>query len=399
MNKNMKIKLSVQEVYEGKARIITPRLDLFKGSGNTYRPRLTPVFYNPNMKFNRDLSILFANTLNDMLKRDLDICEPLSGTGVRGIRYALECKVRKVVLNDISSIAHQFIEHNVKLNNIGDIAQVYNEDASLLLLRFASKNVKFDIIDIDPFGSPVEFIEPALRALRSGGVLCVTATDLIPLCGIKREACERKYSGKSLKSYYCREIALRLLINMINTKALQHDILIEPLISYAHEHYIRTHIRILRGALKANKALKMRGVITYCFKCDFRLVHEDIIVHKEECPYCGGELAYSGPLWIGPIINRDFCINMIYNNEKLNLESKEEINKLLNILLEESTLPPTFYNVDYICSRIRKKPPKIRDIIYSLRKLSYEAGPTHIDPKGFKTNAPIDVVRAIIDKL
>jgi tRNA (guanine26-N2/guanine27-N2)-dimethyltransferase len=395
----MENSLPVEEVCEGRAKIIVPSLSLFKGSGGTYRPRLTPVFYNPNMKLNRDLSILLANTISRMLNRNLNICEPLSGTGVRGIRYALECKVNKVVLNDINSTAYQFIKRNVKLNNVEDVAQVYNEDASLLLLKLASKKLRFDIVDIDPFGSPVEFIEPALKALRNKGVLCVTATDLIPLCGIKSEACERKYLGKPLKSYYCREVALRLLINMINTKALQHNILIEPLISYAYEHYIRTCLRIFRGALKANKALKMRGIIMYCFKCDFRLIVEDIIVYKEKCPYCGGELVYSGPLWIGPIVSRDFCIDMIQNNEELNLETKKKINKLLNTLLEESTLPPTFYNVDYICSKIKKKPPKIRDIIYSLKKLNYEAGPTHIDPKGFKTNAPINVIIDVISSL
>ncbi|MEM1545222.1 MAG: tRNA (guanine(10)-N(2))-dimethyltransferase [Candidatus Methanomethylicia archaeon] len=395
----METSFPVEEINEGKARIIIPKLNLFRGSGGTYRPSLTPVFYNPNMKFNRDLSILLANTISRMLNRDLNICEPLSGTGVRGIRYALECKARSVILNDRSSIAYQFIKRNVKLNNIEDIVQVYNEDASLLLLKLASEKLRFDIIDIDPFGSPVEFIEPALKALRNGGVLCVTATDLIPLCGIKSDACERKYLGKPLRSYYCRELALRLLINMISTKALQQNILVEPLISYAYEHYIRTHLRIFKGALKANKALNMRGIIMHCFKCDFRLVIEDIIAHKEKCPYCSGELIYSGPLWIGPIINRDFCTNMIRNNEELNLETKKKIGKFLNILLEESILPPTFYNVDHLCSKIKKKPPKIRDIIYSLQKLKYEAGPTHIDPKGFKTNAPLDVVMDVISRL
>ncbi len=394
----MKTNFPVEEIHEGKARIIIPKLDLFKGSGETYRPRLTPVFYNPNMKLNRDLSILLANTISNMLNRGLNICEPLSGSGVRGIRYALECKVNKVILNDINPIAYQFIRHNVKLNNIENIVQVYNEDASLLLLKLANKKLKFDIIDIDPFGSPVEFIEPAFKALRNGGILCVTATDLIPLCGIKSNACERKYLGKPLRSYYCRELALRLLINMINTKALQHNILVEPLISYAYEHYIRTHLRIFRGALKANKALRMRGIIMYCLKCDFRLIIEDIIAYKERCPYCSGELMYSGPLWIGPIINRDFCMSMIHNNEELNLETKKKIGKLLNVLLEESVLPPTFYNVDHICSKIKKKPPKIRDIIRSLQKLKYEAGPTHVDPKGFKTNAPINVIIDVISR-
>lgn len=34
----------------------------------------------------------------------------------------------------------------------------------------------FDVIDIDPYGSPGIFIDPAVQSVRDGGLLCVTGT-------------------------------------------------------------------------------------------------------------------------------------------------------------------------------------------------------------------------------
>ena len=58
----------------------------------------------------------------------------------------------------------QFIEKNgIKFQN---------EDARLAMIQGS-----FQWIDVDPFGSPVTFIDAALQALGRVGVLEVTATD------------------------------------------------------------------------------------------------------------------------------------------------------------------------------------------------------------------------------
>jgi tRNA (guanine26-N2/guanine27-N2)-dimethyltransferase len=35
---------------------------------------------------------------------------------------------------------------------------------------------RFDVIDIDPFGSASEFLDSAVQAIADGGLLCVTCT-------------------------------------------------------------------------------------------------------------------------------------------------------------------------------------------------------------------------------
>jgi tRNA (guanine26-N2/guanine27-N2)-dimethyltransferase len=39
------------------------------------------------------------------------------------------------------------------------------------------------MVDLDPYGSAVEFLDPAVQAVEEGGLLCVTCTDKAVLCG------------------------------------------------------------------------------------------------------------------------------------------------------------------------------------------------------------------------
>ena len=45
------------------------------------------TFYNPVMKFNRDISMLLLKSINN---KNMQIGLPLAGSGVRGIRFLLE---------------------------------------------------------------------------------------------------------------------------------------------------------------------------------------------------------------------------------------------------------------------------------------------------------------------
>ena len=64
-----------------------------------------------------------------------------------------------------------------------------NEDARLAMIQGS-----FQWIDIDPFGSPVTFIDAALQALGRVGVLEVTATDTAALTGSSATSGMRRYA-------------------------------------------------------------------------------------------------------------------------------------------------------------------------------------------------------------
>jgi tRNA G26 N,N-dimethylase Trm1 len=42
----------------------------------------------------------------------------------------------------------------------------------------------FDVVDLDPYGSASFLLEPAMKSIKNGGLMCVTCTDMAVLAGI-----------------------------------------------------------------------------------------------------------------------------------------------------------------------------------------------------------------------
>ena len=137
---------------------------------------------------------------------------------------------------------------------------VKHKDANCVLSCNASPKKRFDIIDVDPFGTPAPYLDSALRAIRNNGLLASTATDLAPLCGVHAKACIRKYGGRPLRTEYCHELAVRLLAGCTAILAAKHDIGIQVVFSHSSEHYIRLYAQIAYGAKKADESVKSTWV-------------------------------------------------------------------------------------------------------------------------------------------
>ena len=74
-----------------------------------------PVFYNPHMELNRDLSILAIQVFQKEQDREINICDLFGGSGIRGVRYKNEIDgVGDVSINDISETANHYERHNMK---------------------------------------------------------------------------------------------------------------------------------------------------------------------------------------------------------------------------------------------------------------------------------------------
>ena len=70
----------------------------------------------------------------------------------------------------------------------------------------------FDVLDLDPYGSPSIFLDSALQSVADGGLLMCTATDMAVLCGNNSEVCMSKYGAYPLRGDYCHEMAVRILL-------------------------------------------------------------------------------------------------------------------------------------------------------------------------------------------
>lgn len=45
----------------------------------------------------------------------------------------------------------------------------------------------FDVVDLDPYGTPAMFLDSAMQSVKDGGLMLVTATDMAVLCGNNKE--------------------------------------------------------------------------------------------------------------------------------------------------------------------------------------------------------------------
>jgi tRNA (guanine26-N2/guanine27-N2)-dimethyltransferase len=376
-------------IEEGKVKVLVPKLSAYGVVPSDYAPSKAPVFYNPVMEFNRDLTVLAFKAYQHIVNHEISICEPFTSQGIRGIRFAAEIEgVSRVLLSDINASAYELAKHNIQLNNQQFKITLKNKDANCVLSCNASPKKRFDIVDIDPFGTPVPYLDSAFTALRNRGLLAATATDLAPLCGVHAKACVRKYGGRPLRTEYCHELAVRLLAGCMASVAARHDIGIRILFSHSSNHYIRVYAQIAYGCQKADESLQQTGYILHCFNCMHREVANKIIGKSEMCPECGSKMDYAGPLWIGAISDSDFIDQNLKENQSTAFKNSAKITKLLNLSKTEATAPATYYVIDKVSGKLNSVAPSNQALLEALRKGGFQAVPTHFNPRGIKTDAP-----------
>lgn len=396
----MSIPFPTETVIEGCAKLLVPKLRLYTKGPSEYIPSLAPVFYNPRMKLNRDIAVLALQAFHRKISRSMQVTDPLTGCGVRGIRFALEVDgVETVALNDLSSIAVRLAEMNVKENGLAGKTKVTRLDGNLFLSTHASPRERFDAIDVDPYGSPSPFLDSAVRAIKGGGVLALTATDTAPLCGVNHYACIRKYMSKPLRSEYCRETAIRILLNALTFVAAKYDLGIDVLLSHSTNHYIRVYAQLERGAKRANAAIDKLGYILHCFRCLNRSWSHNFVQEKDrKCRICGENMEVAGPLWLGQLVEREFCRNILVESRKMTSIDRRGV-QLLQSLINEAYAPPTFYVIDMICDRLNLPIPPKELVLEKLVSQGYAAIETHFGPTTVKTNAPIESIKGIMFEL
>jgi len=240
---------------------------------------------------------------------------------------------------------------------------------------------KFDYIDIDPYGSPIYFIDSAILNILKDGIIACTATDTASLCGVYPKVCYRRYGAIPFHSKYMHEIGLRILLGYIGKEAVKYDKGIKPIISYSTDHYFRIYIQVIKGIKKANESLK-----------------QIYSINTKDYFYNIPKNQKIGPLWMGEIGNKNIIKKIIPYIFIKQFKSKYELLKLLELLEEESNAKPFFYSSDEIASKLKKSTPKLNYIFKKLNKKGYYAIKTHFSEMGFKTDAPINEIKNIFIK-
>ncbi|HLC45979.1 MAG TPA: methyltransferase, partial [archaeon] len=119
-------------VVEGRARLRVPVARKPKTTNPAFE---ADVFYNPEMERNRSVSVEVLKAYQKKTRRDLRIADVFSGSGVRGIRYALEVpRVSLTAFNDLDAKALKLSRENARRSGVpARKAEFSQEDANVFL--------------------------------------------------------------------------------------------------------------------------------------------------------------------------------------------------------------------------------------------------------------------------
>ena len=77
-----------------------------------------------------------------------------------------------VLANDFSEDAFSSIQRNVQHNAVGGKVVPSLREASMLMYEHREPvTERFDVIDLDPYGSPSQFLDATLQSVKDGGTL------------------------------------------------------------------------------------------------------------------------------------------------------------------------------------------------------------------------------------
>jgi tRNA (guanine26-N2/guanine27-N2)-dimethyltransferase len=340
-----------------------------KGPGN----KSDAPFYNPAMESNRDLSVILCQWFINNNKKDLKFVDGLAASGVRGFRLANELEGDfKIIINDWDLNAFNLIKKNFESYNYNNVL-ISNEDFNVLLSRD-----DFDYIDIDPFGSPVYYIDSAMRSIKHNGIVACTATDTATLCGVYPKVCFRRYGAVPFHSNAMKEVGLRILLGFICRTAGIYDKAIEPIVTYTSDHYFRVYVKISNSVGRTNESMK-----------NFQTIKSGELIGYEKTK------KDTGPLWMGKLQNERIIKELITILFKKDIGKKNQLWKLLDMLEEESNSPAFFYTTDGLASYFKKSVPKMSKLFEKIKSKNYNISRTHFSQTGFKTNISFNEIKKL----
>uniref|UniRef100_A0A8D3BP72 tRNA (guanine(26)-N(2))-dimethyltransferase n=1 Tax=Scophthalmus maximus TaxID=52904 RepID=A0A8D3BP72_SCOMX len=206
--------------------------------------------------------------VGEKCERGLRVLEGLAASGLRSVRFALEVPgLQSVTANDFSANAAGLIARNAQYNGVGHLLRASCRDASMLMYEMRAKKERYDVIDLDPYGSPACFLDAAVQAVSEGGLLCVTCTDMAVMAGNSGETCYSKYGSVSIKAKYCHEMALRIILHSLDQRAGVYQRYIQPLLCVSVDFYIRIFVRVFTGQATVKNSASKQALVYNCVGC------------------------------------------------------------------------------------------------------------------------------------
>lgn len=347
------------------------------------------VFFNPVQELNRDVTVATLRAYREREDRAERYLDATAASGVRGVRAANEGW--SVTLSDVDEAAVALCRRNLDRNGLD--GEVVRRDANSLLYDLDRK--PFDVVDIDPFGTPIPFADAAFANTRD--LVCVTATDTAPLCGAHFKSGIRKYGAVPRNTDYHAEMGLRILLSALVRTAARYDVGARPILSHVSNHYVRTYLETTHRATDANEAIAELGHIYHCEDCMHREHEHGLIADPlDVCPNCDGErMLTAGPVWLGPAHDPEFAAAV---RERVTEEmgTAKRARKLL-ATIEGERHEPTHYDQHKLYRQWSEPAIGMDDFLDQLRDAGHPAARAHYGGTTFKTPATVSEIEAAVE--
>ncbi len=379
--------MGTRTLKEGRVELELPDDERLSVSRGPQRAGGGMVFYNPAARDSRDFTVVLLSAL-DAPQGGWRVLDGLAGSGVRGLRVALEVGgVASVVLNDGDAGACSLAAAQAARNGAEHVT-VSNRSLESVL---ADGEPRFDFIDIDPYGSPLVFFPRAAQRLGRGGYLATTATDMAALCGVYPLACLRRYGAVPLRNEWMKETAARILLGAIARASASADRSVEPVATFSSQHYVRLFLQVRKGAQGAGRVARRVGFLAVDPAGDRPPQRVDFAALEAGAEVPPGRLV--GPLWLADLHDRRVLERARVPDW---VAPKSAVRRLLRDGPGEVGLPPWFFALDHAARRLKGSPPPTGVAVEALREQGFAAGRTHMDPKAVKTDAsPADFHRVL----
>jgi tRNA (guanine26-N2/guanine27-N2)-dimethyltransferase len=321
------------------------------------------------MAGDRDLAVAFATVWSRTAGGERSGWEVAAATGVRGLRLLNESGAfRQFLLTEANPDAARVLERNA--------ARFPGARSDCSDGRLTPEESGFDYVDIDPYGSPIPFVASAFSALRLGGVLAVTATDMMVLAGVQHGACERRYGARPVRGRLGPEGGLRILIAYLAREARSRGRAVRPLLAYTRDHHVRAYLEVRSASA---------------------LLPRDPVQVIDPATWSGPTLdgiGPFGPLWTGPLFDPALVQTM---QAPPQAACPSEIPRFLERLREETEADrPFYFESNRLARELRlTAPPSLTTLLGMLRARGFRAARTHARAEGFRTDAPREVVESI----
>ncbi|KAG4301659.1 hypothetical protein PCK1_002144 [Pneumocystis canis] len=344
-----------------------------------------------------------------------NILDAFSATGIRAIRYIKEISnVNHVVANDYSKFAVEMIKKNCTHNNVFEKIKLNCEDARFTMYQQMTHKKFFDVIDLDPYGAAAPFIDAATQCVSDGGLLCVTCTDLAVLAGGGYpEKCFSNYGSMPFHhSVFCHEQALRIVLYTVASSAARYGRYITPLLSIFADFYIRLFIKIDTSSYNV-KFFHSTTMMSYlCSGCHtfynqsigkvspnknpntYKHFNSQGPIIGTNCEFCGFKCHISGPMWSGPLHNKEFIRNTLNIIDSESSDIYTTLSRMKGILsvAEEELTNPFYYNPTHLSKILHCQTPSMKYVLSALINAGYSVSLTHASPGSIKTNAPPKII-------